>query len=491
MKKIGILVVAYNAASTLAKVLDRIPPDFRPRISDVLVYDDNSSDATYLVGLGYQTLDPGFPLTVMRHPENLGYGGNQKAGYRWAIEHGLDIVVLLHGDGQYAPEQLPAMVAPLERGECDAVFGSRMLVPGGARAGGMPLYKFVGNKVLTAFHNAMVGLELSEWHSGYRAYRVAALRDIPFESNSNGFDFDSEIIIQLHESGKRILEIPIPTFYGGEISYVNGLTYARDTAAEVARYRLHKMGFGTGEAAFASDDHELKQGEDTSDGRIVTWLRSRSPARVLHLGCFDGSLSARIEKLGHEVTGVEGEELGQVRERVHRFIRADLDEGIPGEAGGGYDVVLLADALTRARRPELLLAQSHGVLAPGGTVVACVANFGHWYPRSRVALGAFDYDRRGILDNRSVRFYTRRSFEHLTAAQGFRVRRREALGLPVEVLRRGSRRAGAPMGRTGAFLQRVGSLGVALRPTLFAYQFLYELAPTGERAPIGERPLDV
>ena len=130
MKKIGILVVAYNAASTLAKVLDRIPPDFRPRISDVLVYDDNSSDATYLVGLGYQTLDPGFPLTVMRHPENLGYGGNQKAGYRWAIEHGLDIVVLLHGDGQYAPEQLPAMVAPLERGECDAVFGSRMLVPG-------------------------------------------------------------------------------------------------------------------------------------------------------------------------------------------------------------------------------------------------------------------------------------------------------------------------------------------------------------------------
>jgi SAM-dependent methyltransferase len=359
-----------------------------------------------------------------------------------------------------------------------------MMVPGGARAGGMPLYKFVGNKVLTAFHNAMVGLELSEWHSGYRAYRVAALRDIPFESNSDGFAFDSEIIIQLHESGKRIVEIPIPTFYGGEISYVNGLTYARDTAAEVARYRLHKMGFGTGEAAFASGDHELKQGEDTSDGRIVTWMRSRHRARVLHLGCFDGSLSERIEKLGHEVTGVEGEELGQVRARVHRFIHADLDEGIPREAGQGYDVVLLADALTRARRPELLLAQAHDVLAPGGTVVACVANFGHWYPRSRVALGAFDYDRRGILDNRSVRFYTRRSFEHLMVSQDFQVQRREALGLPVEVLRRGSRQAGAPMGRVGTFLQRVGSLGVALRPTLFAYQFLYELAPAdGERSP--------
>jgi glycosyltransferase involved in cell wall biosynthesis len=178
VQKIGILVVAYNAASTLDRVLDRIPRAFRPRIHDVLVFDDHSSDATYLVGLGYQSLDPDFPLTVLRHPENLGYGGNQKAGYRWAIEHGLDIVVLLHGDGQYAPEYLPAMVAPLERGECDAVFGSRMMIPGGARSGGMPLYKFVGNRVLTAFDNAMTGTDLSEWHSGYRAYRVAALRDI-------------------------------------------------------------------------------------------------------------------------------------------------------------------------------------------------------------------------------------------------------------------------------------------------------------------------
>jgi glycosyltransferase involved in cell wall biosynthesis len=490
--KLGILVVAYNAASTLAKVLDRIPQSFRPRITNVLVYDDNSDDATYLVGLGYQSLDPGFPLTVIRHPQNLGYGGNQKAGFRWAIEHGLDAVVLLHGDGKYAPEELPAMVEPLERGECDAVFGSRMLVPGEARAGGMPLYRLFGNKVLSAFDNAMVGLELSEWHSGYRAYRVAALRDLPFETNSNGFDFDSQIIIQLHESGKRIVEIPIPTFYGGEISSVNGLTYARDTAAEAARYRLHKMGFGTGDAAFASADHELKQGEETSDGRIVSWMRGRPPARVLHLGCLDGSLSERLEKLGHEVTAVEGEELGLVRDRVHRFLEADLDEGIPRQAGTGYDVVLLSDALTRARQPELLLAQAHGVLGPRGTVVACVANFGHWYPRSRVILGAFDYDRRGILDNRSVRFYTRRSFERLAESEGYQVQRREALGLPVEVLRRGSRRAGAPTGRMGDLGPRMGSLGVALRPTLFAYQFLYELAPADRaRSLTRESPLGV
>jgi glycosyltransferase involved in cell wall biosynthesis len=200
-KRIGILVVAYNVASTLAQVLDRIPSEFRPRISEVLVCDNASEDSTYLVGLGYKQLADGFPLTVIRQPRNLGYGGNQKAGYQWAIENDLDIVVLLHGDGQYAPEFLPQIVAPLERDECDAVFGSRMMEPGGARRGGMPLYKFVGNRVLTRFENAVVGTELSEWHSGYRAFKVEALRDIPFLRNSDEYDFDSEIIVQLHEAG--------------------------------------------------------------------------------------------------------------------------------------------------------------------------------------------------------------------------------------------------------------------------------------------------
>src|SRR5258708_1677506 len=141
--KIGILVVAYNAATTLAQVLDRVPKAFRPRITQVFVCDDASEDSTYLVGLGYKQTTDDLPLTIIRHPGNLGYGGNQKQGYRLAIEHGLDIIVLLHGDGQYAPECLEQIVAPLERGECDAVFGSRMMVKGAARKGGMPLYKFL------------------------------------------------------------------------------------------------------------------------------------------------------------------------------------------------------------------------------------------------------------------------------------------------------------------------------------------------------------
>jgi len=240
-KRIGILVVAYNAESTLARVLDRITRDFVDRIEQVLVADDASQDSTFLVGLGYQQVRVDLPLEVVRRERNLGYGGNQKAGYRWAIDHGLDIVVLLHGDGQYAPEYLPQMVQALERDECDAVFGSRMMTRGSARQGGMPLYKFVGNKILTWYENLMVGTRLSEWHSGYRAYSVDALRKIDFESNSDVYDFDTQIIVQLHDAGFRIEEIPIPTFYGDEISYVNGTRYAKDITSYVTRYRVRKL----------------------------------------------------------------------------------------------------------------------------------------------------------------------------------------------------------------------------------------------------------
>ena len=327
--RIGILVVAYNAAATLAQVLDRIPESVRARVAQVLVFDDHSEDTTYLVGLGYQSLATDLPMTVVRHEHNLGYGGNQKAGYRWAIEHGLDIVVLLHGDGQYAPERLEDLIGPLERDECDAVLGSRMLEPGMARRGGMPRYKYVGNRILTTLENALVGTSLSEWHSGYRAYRVAALAKVPFEGNSDGFDFDTEILIQLVESGQRVTEVPIPTYYGDEICYVNGLRYAADVTRDALRYRAHKMGLGTGETAFASRAYEWKEGPETSHGVLERRLAELPAAAVLDLGCSSGELARRIRKLGHTVTGLDAEEPPDAAEHFDRFVVADLDAPSP------------------------------------------------------------------------------------------------------------------------------------------------------------------
>ncbi|MGA1413374.1 MAG: glycosyltransferase family 2 protein, partial [Ilumatobacteraceae bacterium] len=204
--KLGILIVAYNAQDTLAKVLDRIPTDFATQIDSILVCDDASTDDTHNVGLRYQS-NSKLPLTIVRHQINLGYGGNQKTGYQWALEKNLDLVVLLHGDGQYAPEYLPQMVEPIVSGRADVVFGSRMITQGGARKGGMPLYKFVGNKILTTLQNRLAKVSLTEWHSGYRAYSVSALRKVNFLKNSDYFDFDSQIILQMIGARQRIVEI--------------------------------------------------------------------------------------------------------------------------------------------------------------------------------------------------------------------------------------------------------------------------------------------
>jgi glycosyltransferase involved in cell wall biosynthesis len=497
--RIGILVVAYNAAGTLAKVLDRIPADFRPRIAGILVSDDHSADSTYLVGLGYQQLDPSLPLEVVRNPKNLGYGGNQKVGYRWAIERGMDIIVMLHGDGQYAPEKLPDMVAPLERGEADAVFGSRLMERGAARRGGMPLYKLAGNKVLTTIENKLAGGELSEWHSGYRAYSVDTLRQLPFDNNDDDFNFDTQIIIQLLEASKRIVEIPIPTFYGDEICYVNGLKYARLITRDVLRYRAHKLGFGTGELAFASEAYETKASPTSSHGRMVSWLLHEPPGRVLDLGCADGSIAEVLRAGGHHVVGVDRAAVNGVKERVDEFVQADLDEGLPPAVEGPFDAVLAADVIEHVRRPDQLLSDLHGVVAPGGSLWASIPNFAHWYPRLRVALGRFDYDRRGILDETHLRFFTRGSFERLAHGHGWKVARRGYTGLPLEVADRGA--AGDGVDAVGAvggvgsaadggvrrLVRRLDATAVRARPTLFAYQLLYQLVP----APTSGRPTTV
>lgn len=465
--KIGILVVAYNAETTLASVLDRVPKDFRSRISEVFVCDDASGDSTYLVGLGYQQLSDDLPLRIIRHPENLGYGGNQKAGYRMAIEAGLDIVVLLHGDGQYAPECLPEIVAPLERGEADAVFGSRMMEPGNARKGGMPLYKYVGNRILTTFENRMLGTSLSEFHSGYRAYSVEALKAVSFELNSDGFNFDTQIIIQMVNAGKRIVEVPIPTYYGDEICRVDGLKYAKDVSTDVVRYRLGKMGFDSGGLSDVGEEYTLKQ-TDSSHAVILRWLAHRPAANLLDLGCSGGLLSEKMRAFGHTVTGVDVLEIEGVRDRVDYFVKANLDEGMPAELAdrGPFDVVVCGDILEHVRQPEEILEQIRELLAPSGVLITSVPNFGHWYARTRTALGLFDYDQRGLLDNGHVRFFTRRGLMRRLRNAGFTVVHQETTGLPLDVLTSGG-------GLTRRALRVADRFLVTLRPTLFGYQFVW------------------
>ena len=237
MIKIGILVVAYNAESTIESTLSRIPEAFVSEIHSILISDDKSKDLTSARATDFADSSR-LPIQVVSQPINLGYGGNQKFGYSWAIQNHWDIVVLLHADGQYAPEFIPQIVKPLLENKADAVFGSRMLNKRNALKGGMPKYKWVGNQILTFLQNKLTNQNFSEWHSGYRAYTVDALLKLNLGKLSNGFRFDTQIILELLAAKQRITEIPIPTYYGDEISHVNGLEYAREIIWDTLRHRV-------------------------------------------------------------------------------------------------------------------------------------------------------------------------------------------------------------------------------------------------------------
>ena len=291
-------MVAYNAATTLASVLDRVPVDFRSRVSQVFVCDDASDDSTYLVGLGYKQLSKDLPITVIRHPQISVMAATRRPVTGWRSSRATTSSSCSTATASTRQSGSRTSSAPLERGECDAVLGSRMMTKGAARKGGMPLYKYLGNRILTTFENRMLGTSLTEFHSGYRAYSVKALASIPFERNSDGFNFDTQIIIQLFDAGKRIHEVPIPTYYGDEICYVDGMKYAREVTQDVTRYRLSKLGFMSDDLGGVGEEYGIKHAEESSHATILRWLEQIPPARILDLGSSGGLLSEQARRSG-------------------------------------------------------------------------------------------------------------------------------------------------------------------------------------------------
>ena len=209
-KKIIAVLPAYNAAKTLERTANDIS---KAIVDEIILVDDASQDQTIEVARS-------LGLKVFVHPKNLGYGGNQKTCYQEALKLGADIVVMVHPDHQYDPTAIPELVKPLIDEECDAVFGSRMINKKNALKGGMPWWKFCANIFLTKIENLILGLKLTEYHSGFRAYSKKVLETLPLEKNSDDFVFDTEIIIQLKINNFKIREIPIITRYFPEASMV-------------------------------------------------------------------------------------------------------------------------------------------------------------------------------------------------------------------------------------------------------------------------------
>jgi glycosyltransferase involved in cell wall biosynthesis len=232
-KKVIIVLPAFNAAKTLKKTLDAIPKEI---YDDIILVDDASGDNTVNIARS-------LGLKVFAHEKNLGYGGNQKTCYKEALKLGADIAVMVHPDFQYDPAFIPQLVMPIANGDCDAVFGSRMKNPQNALKGGMPYWKFIANIFLTQIENIVLGNNLSEYHSGFRAYSKKVMQ-LPLQFNSDDFVFDSEIIAQMKIAGMKIKEIPILTKYFPEASQINfkrSLKYGFGILNMLRKYLFFKL----------------------------------------------------------------------------------------------------------------------------------------------------------------------------------------------------------------------------------------------------------
>ncbi len=234
-RKVIVVMPARNAARTLAATFAAIPAGW---VDEVIVVDDKSTDATIEVARGLE-------LHTTWHPHNVGYGGNQKTCYLEALQRDADVVVMLHPDGQYEPTLIPELVAPILEGAADMLLGSRLAEKGMARAGGMPLYKYVANRFLTGVENRMLGTTLSELHTGYRAYSRELLLTVPFLRNALDFSFDSEMLMQASHFGFRIVEVPARTRYFDDASSISlrpAVIYGAKTLWAGVRLILHRRG---------------------------------------------------------------------------------------------------------------------------------------------------------------------------------------------------------------------------------------------------------
>jgi len=471
-----VFIVAYNAEKTIERVLQRIPASLASDYDvEILVIDDASQDCTFEASRARLTGGRlPFKMHVLTNPVNQGYGGNQKLGYHFAIEQGFDIVALIHGDGQYAPERLPELVRPISDGKADGVLGSRMMTLFGALKGGMPLYKYVGNRILTWIQNRLLKTRLAEFHTGYRIYSVAGLKKLPFELNSNDFHFDTEIIIQLLRAGLRITEVPIPTYYGNEISYVNGFKYAGNVLAASFKARAQDLGFfydrkfDCAPIDTTTERYESKQ--EWASPHSIALEMVGTGGRVLDLGCASGSVGASLMAQGCSVTGVDLEpDAGSAD--LDDFIRHDLnDPSLPIDVSR-FDYVLMLDVIEHLRSPEAFLDMFRDASqsARDTLILASTGNIGFIITRLLLLFGLFNYGKRGILDITHTRLFTLSAFKRLFLQAGFDVVSVRGVPAPFPLALGG--------GRAARVLLWINQVLIRISKRVFSYQIFLVVRP--------------
>ncbi len=474
LPRLLVFIPSFHAERHIRSVIDRIPRDLNEQFdTEVCIFDDASADTTVATAQqAFEELALPYPCRVLSNPKNQGYGGNQKLGYQYTLNANFDVVVMVHGDGQYPPEDIARLAnCALENG---AAFGSRFATKGGALAGGMPRYKFIGNRILTGLQNRLLATDLTEFHSGFRAYRADLLRSIPFGLNSNDFHFDTEIFIQIGRAGSPIGEIAINTHYGDEECRVDGFSYAGNVVSQSLRSRLHDLGL------FYERKFDVEPERDGSiyesktnflSPATVALDRIAAGSVVLDLGGSDGHLAAELKAKDCQVIGVDLV-MPADESNFDRFTQHNLDEGLP-ELEEDIDVVVMLDVIEHLRSPEDFVTELAEFCKAKDvtTTLVSTGNVAFIAQRVMLAAGQFNYGPRGILDMTHTRLFTRRTISRLFRQAGFAVKTETGIPVPFPLAVGESPLADK--------LMTLNQAGIRVASRLCSFQFFLELeSPT-------------
>lgn len=467
-----IFIVAKNAEEQIESVLNRIPADILETYDyEVLIIDDSSKDKTFEIANNFQNLNKNINIKVLFNPSSQGYGGNQKLGYEYAIQNGFEVIVVLHGDGQFAPEMLSGLVSPIFRKEANAVFGSRMMIKGEARRNGMPFYRYNGYKILTWFQNWLLGSSLTEFHSGFRAYSVQTLTEIPFKRNSNDYHFDTQIIIQLLLAHKNIREIPTPTYYGNEVHHVNAIQYGWNVLKDSIGFHLHNLSIfyrREFDVTPPSEEYPLKLGYMSSHTMAIERVKRQST--VLDIGGGQGRIAKELKKKSCYLAGIDRCNL-ENHGAYDFFHREDLDFIAFNFDLSEFDTILMLDIIEHLAHPEEFLDKLREKMHLNEPrIIVTTPNIAFIIIRFQLLLGQFNYGKQGILDKTHKRLFNFRTLKSLFRQCGYTIEKVKGVPAPFP----------KAVGNNwlGKLMITINRILIFFSKSLFSYQIYMEVKPT-------------
>lgn len=434
MKRLLIFIVAYKDEKEIVQIIDRIPEEVKthPLLEvEVLIIEGKGSIHSNSLSNQFNRNYPSFNVKTLSNPVNVGYGERQKLGYHYALKNNFDIVLLLHGDGAYSPEHILQMIDPILNEQADVVIGSRMIDKRKAFKSSMPLYKFIGNILLTTAQNLLLGTKFSEIFSGYRACHSKALKFIPYAYNSDDFDFDSEVIIQMINTGQRIKEVAIPGYSGREISFAKSIQLALKIIKTTLLSILQSYGLFYERKFDYHTDVIYSEKFHFPSSHSFAALCISDGDRVLDIGCASGYFGKQLKNKISFIDGIDISIDKRARTHYRKLIQSNIDflDWNKINFDSNYDVIILLDIIEHLSYPVQFVDDLRKHFSNSPKVVVTTANIVFLSQRLMTLFGQFNYGKRGLLDFTHRRLFSFRSIIKLFKQSGYQIE--HVSGIPV------------------------------------------------------------